>query len=317
MDVTNNTNCNLLADISIITQFQPIVSIKRKSFVGVEALSRGVSSTTNEIIPPLTLFEHASNNINDLIRLDRLCRESALINFKQIKKENKDMLLFVNIESSILDTVCKSNYLIERVLDVGINPCDIVLEINESKINNIDALICFANRYRELGFLIAIDDIGAGFSNLNRIPMLNPDIIKIDRFILKNINEDHYKAEVFKSLISLASNTGSLVVAEGIETREEALLASELGADMMQGFFFSRPVSKLCPQAVSRNILSFIEKYKTSMDVKNKTKKQLINKLKASASKVLESLCDTTPEYLEKTLKNRLKNMFFRQLLEV
>ncbi len=299
-------NQELAEKISIITQFQSIVSVKRKSITGVEALSRGVHPLTNEIISPYNMFKKASKNINNLIKLDRLCRESALLNFKKLQSENKDLLLFLNIESSILDTVEKSNYLIKRVLDIGLSPYDIVLEINESRINNIDALISFVKRYRAFGFIIALDDIGAGFSNLDRIPLLGPDIIKIDRFILSKINEDYYKKEVFKSLVALASNTGSLVVAEGIETVEEATIATELGADMMQGFFFSKPVYDFAPENINSKIINFIGEYKSSMDEKNERKKLLIHKLKNISSNILETVKGKITEDAEKALKNTI-----------
>ena len=303
MNQTMNTITNQLENISIVTEFQPIISVKRKSIIGVEALSRGKSKNSEEIIPPSVLFENASNSIDALISLDRLCRECALINFKQLKNKHEEMMLFINIESSILDAVRNSNYLISRILDIGLKPNDIVLEINESKVNSLNALTCFVERYREFGFIIALDDIGAGFSNLNRIPLLNPDIIKIDRFILNNISKDHYKKEVFKSLVELASNTGSLVVAEGIETIQDAMLATELGADMIQGFFFSKPAKNIPMQKLNNDIVAFIDKYKFSISNKNKDKKKLIKKLITVSSKILNCLSKTCREEIEKHLK--------------
>ena len=292
-----------LGKVSIITQFQPIISVKNKTIVGVEALSRGISEKTGEIVAPLALFKAAADSMDDLIKLDRLCRESALTNYKKIRKIHKNMLLFINIESSILDCVRQSNYLIERVNDIGLNPCDLVLEINESKIDNIDALICFVNRYREYGFIIALDDVGAGFSNLNRIPLLNPDIIKIDRYILSNIDADHHKKEVIRALVGLASNTGALVVAEGIETSGEAMLASELCADMMQGYFFSRPLSELSCEEINQNLTDFIKSYKASMNQKGAMKKLLIKKLNDISEKILEMLTGQSRLSIEKALK--------------
>lgn len=298
--------CNELKtsnDTTIFTQFQPIISVKKKSVIGVEALSRGKDTTTNNVIPPYILFKEASKNIDTLIDLDRVCRESALINFKQLKKQHKDMLLFMNIESSILDSVRKSNHLINRVQEIGINPCDIVLEINETRVINSDALISFVERYRDMGFIIALDDIGEGFSNLNRIPLLNPDIIKIDRFILSNINNDHYKKEVFKSLVELASNTGSLVVAEGIETIQEAILATELGADMIQGYYFSKPVKEIPVNQINNDIYDFIEKYKISMNENSDSKKVLIEKLRCVSSRISDKIKETTSENVGAALR--------------
>ena len=304
MSSTEKINPGKLNGISIITQFQPIISVKKNKIIGVEALSRGFDAKTNTTIPPVTLFSEATKNINCLIELDRRCRESALLHFKETKKTNKDMLLFLNIESAILDTVRKSNYLFDRVRDLGLNPSDIVLEINESKINNIEALICFVQRYKKHRFIIALDDVGAGFSNLNRIPLLGPDVIKIDRFLLSGIDGDYYKKEVFKSLVGLASNTGSLVVAEGIETQEEAILATELGADMMQGFFFAKPAGEVEYVGVNRMIDNFVSAYKSSMKKASKAKRVLIGKLKDVSREILGKISGAPAEAMEEALKD-------------
>ncbi len=297
-----------LKNIEIVTHFQPIISIKKKSIIGIEALSRGYDTITKEMISPLQMFKYAAERSDDLIELDRMCRESALLHFKEIKKKHSNILLFLNIESSILDKVAMSNHLIERVLDIGINPSDIVIEINESHIKDITALTSFVERYREYGFIISMDDVGAGFSNLNRIPLLGPDIIKIDRFILTNMDNDHYKMEVFKSLVELASNTGSLVVAEGTENESESILATELGADMIQGYYFSKPLSEFISEPVDEMITSFIGSYKLGMKQKNESKKNLIKKLNCISSSVVCGLEGLPDDEVEKILSIRIVN---------
>ena len=94
---------------------------------------------------------------------------------------------------------------------------------------------------RQRGFLVVLDDVGAGHSNLDRIPLIRPDIIKIDRSLITGVDADFYKQETFKSLVSLSRRIGALVVAEGIETEREAVAALELGADLLQGYFLGRP----------------------------------------------------------------------------
>ena len=88
---------------------------------------------------------------------------------------------------------------------------------------------------------MVLDDVGAGHSNLDRIPLFRPDVIKIDRSLITGVDGDFYKQETFKSLVSLSRRIGALVVAEGIETEAEAVTALELGADLLQGFFLGRP----------------------------------------------------------------------------
>jgi hypothetical protein len=91
--------------------------------------------------------------------------------------------------------------------------------------------------------LLALDDVGAGHSNLDRVPLIGPDIIKVDRELVRNLHSDCQKQGVFKSLIYLGRCVGALVVAEGVETEPEAITALELGADYLQGFGITKPAS--------------------------------------------------------------------------
>jgi EAL domain-containing protein (putative c-di-GMP-specific phosphodiesterase class I) len=119
---------------------------------------------------------------------------------------------------------------------------NIVIEIVESDTEDTEALIRFVKSYRECGFNIALDDVGTGHSNFDRISLLRPDIIKIDRSIISGIATDYFKQEIFKSLAKLSKGIGSLILAEGVETKEEILCCLEYGADLLQGYFFSRPI---------------------------------------------------------------------------
>ena len=103
--------------------------------------------------------------------------------------------------------------------------------------------------------MIALDDFGTGFSNWSRIIKLKPDIIKLDKSIIRGIDSDFFRQEAAGSLIRLAHNTGSLVIAEGVETEGEALSSLELGADFIQGFYFSKAVD---PDSITENFLNDI-----------------------------------------------------------
>ena len=152
------------------------------------------------------------------------------------------------MDVSILDKVAGSNYLINQVKSFNINPRNIVIEINEAKVKDIDALKKFSDTYRKLGFMVALDDVGTGFSNMDRILLVKPDIIKIDISLVKNIQNDYYKQGVIKSLINLSNMIGALVIAEGVETEEEAIQIMKLGGHMMQGYFFATP-QEICDEA--------------------------------------------------------------------
>lgn len=226
---------------SIVPYFQPIISIRRKVSVGLEALSRGINRDTGGLIPPNVLFKSAEEQ-GLLLQLDRLCRKKAIEHFKIIHDYNLGYLLFLNLSTSLVDQgVVGSNKLKDLVSEYKISPRNVVIEILESKAENLDDLKLFTRMYKDYGFLIGIDDIGSGDSNLSRIHLLQPDILKIDMSIIRGLDSEYYKQEIFRSINGLSKNVGALVVAEGIETEAEALKAFELGADMLQGFYFSKP----------------------------------------------------------------------------
>lgn len=238
-DVNSSMLENIIKEKAVEVHYQPVVSIIKKCIIGIEGLSRGIFQ--NELIEPLPLFKKASKYKQSIV-LDSICREKVIENFLEIYAKYKDMLLFINIDGSTMtDETSGSKFLINLVNDYNIKPENIVLEIVESKVNNVQALTKFIDDCRSHGFLIALDDVGSGRSNLDRITIAQPDIIKIDRAIVKDIHLDYYKQEVFKSLASLSKTLGAMVVAEGIETEEEALKAIELGADMLQGYYFATP----------------------------------------------------------------------------
>src|SRR5215204_1586863 len=104
---------------------------------------------------------------------------------------------------------------------------------SSNPIDDLSNLCNLFDRFRQWGSLL--------FSNLNRIPLIKPDILKVDRRLISNIDADYYKQETFKSLVGVSRRIGALIVAEGVESESEAIISLELGADLLQGYFLSRP----------------------------------------------------------------------------
>ena len=220
--------------------FQPILSLRQKTVVGVEALARPHRMRVGE------MFAKAAA-AGRLLELDRLCRRKALEAYRHLPMIGRSRpLLFVNIEASVIDrAVVNSGSMLSTVESYGLNPSDIVIEVNESKVLDPDSLRQFVDAHRELGFLIALDDLGAGDSNLPRIAQLRPHIIKLDRNLIAGVDHDFFKQQTIKSLVNLCRSIGSLVLAEGVETMEEVDSCASLGAELFQGFHFDRPKAPL------------------------------------------------------------------------
>jgi EAL domain-containing protein (putative c-di-GMP-specific phosphodiesterase class I) len=89
--------------------------------------------------------------------------------------------------------------------------------------------------------MIALDDVGSGYSSLNMIIQLHPDIIKVDREIVKNIDKNSSNQSVFAAIVKIAKDNDIVVLAEGIETKEEFSYLKENGATLVQGYYFAKP----------------------------------------------------------------------------
>ena len=111
----------------------------------------------------------------------------------------------------------------------NISPQNIVIELNESQVKDSYNLMMFVDFYRSKGFLIALDNVSAGLDTLNRIMLINPDIIKIDRAIVSQIDSSKYNQEVFRSIINTAKQIGAMTVAEGVETVDEVITCMIMG----------------------------------------------------------------------------------------
>lgn len=252
----------IIKNKSITAVFQPIISIKKKAVIGIEALCRGVCH--NRIIMPDVLFSLAAEE-GLTLALDRLCREKALSTLSRVNIELDELILFINFDTSIIDEgVVGSGHLLDMVNHYNFNPNNIAIEINESRANDIDSLKVFIETYRKHGFIIALDDVGKGYSNLNRVAITKPDIIKIDKALVRDISKEYYKQEVFRSLINLSRNIGALAVAEGVETEDEAIASLGYGVDMLQGYYFSRPqeINNLAKKTLHSSIEYVAGKFK-------------------------------------------------------
>jgi len=229
----------LLDTEAIATHFQPIFSVRQKSIVGMEALSRG-RAPSGEPIAPYDLFRMAAAERLGA-ELEGVCRRTAVQSFAGLASRPDELLLFLNLDLASDDHARLPAALEAMVRGAGLQPRNVAVEFLEARLEDVARFGALAAALRARGFLVVLDDVGAGHSNLDRIPLFRPDVIKIDRSLISGVGDDFYKQETLKSLVSLSRRIGALVVAEGIETEAEAIVALQLGADLLQGYFLSRP----------------------------------------------------------------------------
>ena len=224
--------------LTLSSHFQPIFSIAHGRAVGYEGLIRA-QHDDGSAQSPATLLAIPRNS-KESLELDRTCRTLHVHNFA--RQTTGQAWLFLNLNSQYLVSERPDIGFTEKLLQAtGIAAHRLVIEIIESEVSDQAQLKRFIAHFRQLGCLIAIDDFGAGHSNFDRIWDLEPDIVKIDRRLIQDAGRSPRVERILTGIVSLLHEAGSLVVIEGVETEQEALVAIAANADMVQGFYFAKP----------------------------------------------------------------------------
>ena len=237
------TTEQLSALSSILTQsglhslFQPIISLSERRIVGYEALSRGPSNSP--LHSPVALFAVA-RQAGRLSELEIACRQSACRRFNEQQLPGK---LFLNVSpESLLEAAHQPGRTLQLLQDFGIPPSQVVIELTEqTPTDDFQLLQNALHHYRAMGFSIALDDLGAGYSSLRLWSELRPDYVKIDRHFIDGIHQDALKREFVGSILQIAKASRAKVIAEGIELPEELAVLTEMGVDLLQGYLLCRP----------------------------------------------------------------------------
>ncbi|MFC7293737.1 EAL domain-containing protein [Marinobacter aromaticivorans] len=228
--------------LKLRTAFQPIYSISHKRTVGYEALIRALDPDDANVLP-IHLFELPASDAETLL-LDRLCRYLHIRNYSGIQDQLN--WLFLNVSPRVVTSGSQADSFFGNLLkQTRLPPHRIVIEIVEQPTDDADRLRETVAYYRKLGCLTAIDDFGAGHSNFERIWNLSPDIVKLDRKLLTRATEDHKARQILNGIVSLLHQSGCLVLLEGVETSDQAMIAIDAGVDFVQGFYFCRPSTDL------------------------------------------------------------------------
>jgi len=194
---------------------------------------------------PLRLFEMAAQA--DLVfELDRKCRRRALVSAHQLPRS---AMLFVNVyPSAMYDPEFQGASLVQLVKSQGLSPERVVLEITEkSAIENYELFAEALTDLTRLGFSIAVDDVGAGYSGLEKIAHLNPRYLKFDRELIRDIDSSYIRREMTRALKAFSDSIGSRIIAEGVERKGELDTLLELGIELGQGYLLGRPGPAFLP----------------------------------------------------------------------
>lgn len=237
----------------ISSWFQPIVNIKERRIIGYEALVRGPSGSP--LHSPISLFDAALRQ-GRLMDLELLCREVHLRNFAKLRLSG---LLFLNVCPLTLAEPNHSPGVTLRFLrQLGLGPDQVVIELTEQyPIDDYALMRTALGHYREMGFAVAIDDLGAGYAGLRLWSELRPDFVKFDRHFVQGIHEDSSKRHFVSSMQEIALGLDCQTIAEGIEVVEECRTLESLGIVFGQGYHFARPNSTPLRELPRRVFVTF------------------------------------------------------------
>jgi len=210
--------------------YQPIVDCRAQRVFGYEALLR----TSEPSLPHPGAVLDAATRLGRLEELGRLIREKAAGPMDQVPEAK----LFVNLHvTDLLDPL-----LVSPNSPLAGIASRVALEITErSSLDEVRDVRARVARLREMGYSIAVDDLGAGYAGLTSFTLLEPEIVKLDMSLIRDVHQNSTKQKVVRSMTALAKDMGMIVVAEGVECAPERDCLVSLGCDYLQGFFFARP----------------------------------------------------------------------------
>ena len=224
-----------IKDSKIISYFQPIIDNKTKQIVKYESLVRLITPT-NKILTPYFFL--------DVAKKGRFYSQITQIvfnnSFDALSKTTKD--ISINLSALDIEKENVSNMIFDLLEKHKENASRIVFELLEDEnVKDMNVVKSFISRAKKYGVRIAIDDFGVGYSNFVRLLDYQPDILKIDASLIKDILTNDYSLSIVKTIITFAKSQNIEVVGEFVENEEIYLLLKELGVDYSQGYFFGKP----------------------------------------------------------------------------
>lgn len=235
---------NALKNDEFEVYYQPKYHLSHRTFVGMEALVRW-NSPVYGMVSPVKFINFAENSgiIHDVDMrvLEKVCQDIA-----EWKKRGK-RILPVSVNFSVYEFYCPT--FIDDVVGViekyGVNPMLIEAEVTEetTAVNSF-FVISILKKLRDIGIKVLLDDFGVAFSNIGNLKKLPIDILKVDKSLIDDIAIDHKAKEIAKAVISMAKAMNLLVIAEGVDNIEQANILAENRCDMIQGYYFAKPLPK-------------------------------------------------------------------------
>lgn len=243
--MTTSSGCSACRDgeqleFPISLAFQPILDLARQEVFAYEALVRGATGE-----PAGSLL--ARVNADNRYAFDQSCRIKAVEWAAKLRVPAMVSINFMpnavfRAETCIratLETARRYNFPLERI----------IFEVTEQEqVLDIDHLTNILRAYRKQGFMTAIDDFGAGYAGLNLLADFQPDLIKLDMALIRNIDQDSVRQILVEATLQMCRKLNIRVIAEGIETTGELDVLRDMGVELFQGYLFAKPGFESLPE---------------------------------------------------------------------
>ena len=224
-----------------IIYYQPQIDLRTGRMVGAEALIRW-QHPERGLVSPLEFIPLAEET-GFIVPLNEWVLHTACTQASMWKKAGYSLTIGVNLSGIQFNQPGLSQRILQVLEATGLEPSCLDLELTESAVvKNPEAAIATLRELKALGIKLSLDDFGTGYSSFSYLQQFPFDLLKIDRSFVRNVTEDSKNAAILIAIIQLAHSLNLKVVAEGVETFEQQEFLREHQCDMMQGYYFSRPV---------------------------------------------------------------------------
>lgn len=230
---------NALLDNQFVMFLQPKYSISSNRIIGAEALARWIHPEKGMISPADFVPVFEENGF--ILKLDQIIWESACKKIRDwIDKSIEPVPVSVNISREYIHSFDVVGYLLKLVnkYDVPIK----LLELEITETTDAQGVSDIVEKMKAAGFTMLMDDFGSGYSSLNMLKTTQFDVLKIDREFLSKFMESGRGRKIISHTISMSQDIGLDIIAEGVETKEQAQFLHDCGCDAAQGFYYSKPV---------------------------------------------------------------------------
>ena len=228
-------------DVPITMAFQPIVDVSNASVFAYEALVRGRDGRGAAAV----LAQVSAQN---RYGFDQLCRSTAIETAAALDLSSDGASLSINfLPNAVYEPKACIRVTLAAAMRTGFPLNRIIFEFTEDEAMDTDHILNILRSYRAMGFKTAIDDFGAGFAGLGLLSKFQPDIVKLDMALIRNIDSDVVKQAIVRNTLNMLHDLGIDPVCEGIETVAEHDVLRDLGVRLMQGYLFAKPETEALP----------------------------------------------------------------------